>query len=72
MVVTSDAWCCVQVALFSLFLLLAVVKGINKFGTRFALIAVYPMKPHGTLMNSFLFNTAYVARVVCMPRAYTS
>lgn len=48
------------VALFAFYLLFAVIKGINKFGTRFALMSVYPMKPHATLMNSFLFNAALV------------
>ena len=56
-----------QVAIFSLYLLFAVVKGINKFGTRFALISVFPMKPHNTLMNSFLFNTAYVPLILTCP-----
>eukprot|EP00768_Dysnectes_brevis_P000250 gnl/Dysnectes_brevis/1053_a1174_3646.p1 GENE.gnl/Dysnectes_brevis/1053_a1174_3646~~gnl/Dysnectes_brevis/1053_a1174_3646.p1 ORF type:complete len:504 (-),score=180.53 gnl/Dysnectes_brevis/1053_a1174_3646:58-1548(-) len=42
---------------FSLYLMMAVVKGVTKFGFRFVLfIAIHPMERDGTPMNSFLFN----------------
>ena len=49
-----------SIALFGLYLLLAVAKGNFKFGTRFFLIKVHPMEQHKTLMNSFVFNVALI------------
>ena len=45
---------------FTFFLLWAVIKGNIKFGARFMLIEIHPMKYKGTLMNSFLFNTGLI------------
>ena len=42
--------------LFSLYLLIIVIKGCFKFGVRFFCFSIHPMKYNGTLMNSFLFN----------------
>jgi hypothetical protein len=50
----------ISVAIFGLYLLLAVAKGNTKFGTRFFLIKVHPMEPGKTLMNAFVFNIALV------------
>ncbi|KAH8076767.1 LMBR1-like membrane protein [Aureococcus anophagefferens] len=43
-------------ALFTFYLLCATMKGCLKFGTRFFLIKLHPMKYNGTYLNSFLFN----------------
>jgi hypothetical protein len=48
------------VAVFGLYLLLAVAKGNAKFGTRFFLIKVHPLETGKTLLNSFAFNIALV------------
>lgn len=45
-----------SVAIFSLYLLAACVKGCFKFGLRLVWFTLHPMKPNGTYMNSFLFN----------------
>mmetsp|Transcript_131108 Transcript_131108/g.195398 ORF Transcript_131108/g.195398 Transcript_131108/m.195398 type:complete len:493 (-) Transcript_131108:37-1515(-) len=45
---------------FAFYLLWAVVKGCMKFGMRFFIISIHPMKVGGTLMNSFLFNTGMI------------
>ena len=45
-----------SVAIFSLYLLVACVKGCFKYGLRLVWFTLHPMKPHGTYMNSFLFN----------------
>ena len=45
---------------FTFFLLWAVIKGNIKFGARFMMVEIHPMKYKGTLMNSFLFNTALI------------
>lgn len=47
-------------ALFTFYLLLAVIRGNLKFGTRFFIIKLHPMKPGRTLINSFLFNLLFV------------
>jgi len=44
-------------AIWSLFLLAAVVKGNFKLGVRFLIWKVYPMEINNTLMNAFLANT---------------
>lgn len=50
----------VFVAVFAMYLLLAVIAGNMKFGSRFFLIKVHPMVPGKTLMNSFLFNVGLI------------
>lgn len=42
--------------LFSVYLLLATVKGCFKFGMRFFLLDIHPMKLNATYMNHMLFN----------------
>lgn len=49
-----------SVALFSMYLLLCAVKGCFKFGFRFMLFEIHPMKPGKTYMSSFMFNVALV------------
>ena len=49
-----------SVAIFTLYLLFAAVKGCFKFGLRVACIQLHPMKVGKTYMSSFLFNTALV------------
>lgn len=49
-----------SVAIFSLYLLAACVKGCFKFGLRLVWFTLHPMKPNGTYMNSFLFNCGWV------------
>lgn len=49
-----------SIAFFSLYLLAVVIKGNHKFGTRFFLITIHPMRPHKTYMNSFVFNVALI------------
>lgn len=44
----------------SYYMILVTMKGNIKFGLRFLLGAVHPMRPHGTLMSSFLFNMALI------------
>jgi LMBR1 domain-containing protein 1 len=44
-------------AIFSMYMLMCVMKGTFKFGLRVPwLFAVHPMRPGDTLMNSFMFN----------------
>ena len=54
--------------IFAFYLLWCVVKGCTKFGLNLLLFTVHPMKLHGTLMNSFLFNTnlILIASVSCV------
>lgn len=49
-----------SVALFTVYLLFAAVKGCFKFGLRFLLISLHPMKVGRTYMSSFMFNIALV------------
>jgi LMBR1 domain-containing protein 1 len=49
-----------SVAFFAMFLLACVMKGVFKFGMRFFLLPIHPMKPQDTYMNSFLFNLIFV------------
>ena len=51
----------VAVAFFSLYLLACAVKGCFKFGMRFLLVNLHPMKYNATYMNSFLFNAALIS-----------
>lgn len=50
----------ISVAVFSLYLLAACVKGCFKFGLRLVWFTLHPMKPNGTYMNSFLFNCGII------------
>ena len=43
-------------ASFSFYLLWATVNGCFKVGVNFLIFTIHPMKLHGTLMSSFLFN----------------
>jgi len=54
--------------IFAFYLLWCVVKGCTKMGLNLLLFTVHPMKLHGTLMNSFLFNTnlILIASVSCV------
>ena len=47
-------------AVFTFYLLLAVIRGNLKFGTRFFVIQLHPMKVGKTLINSMLFNLLFV------------
>ena len=38
--------------------MLAVVKGLEKLGTRMCLLAIHPLEPGKTLSNTLLFNVA--------------
>ena len=46
----------ISVGLFSMYLLLACLKGAFKFGLRLMWFTLHPMKINETYMNSFLFN----------------
>ena len=48
-------------AFLSFYLLLATMKGCLKFGTRFFLVKLHPMKYNGTELNAFLFNVGLFA-----------
>uniref|UniRef100_A0A7S1GBQ8 Uncharacterized protein n=1 Tax=Bicosoecida sp. CB-2014 TaxID=1486930 RepID=A0A7S1GBQ8_9STRA len=48
------------VGVFAIYLLLAVIKGNFKFGSRFFLIKIHPMVPHKTFVNSMIFNLMLV------------
>jgi len=48
------------VGLFAMYLLLCVIKGNIKFGSRFFLIKVHPIVPHKTFVNSMIFNLMLV------------
>jgi len=50
----------VAFALFSFYLLLAVIAGNFRFGVRFIFWKIYPMEVGNTLMNAFLFNTWFI------------
>eukprot|EP00992_Anisonema_acinus_P015359 TRINITY_DN9723_c0_g1_i3.p1 TRINITY_DN9723_c0_g1~~TRINITY_DN9723_c0_g1_i3.p1 ORF type:complete len:385 (-),score=114.16 TRINITY_DN9723_c0_g1_i3:254-1408(-) len=47
----------VAYAVFTFFLLWAVMKGVIKVGSRSLIFEIHPLKVRGTLMNAFLFNT---------------
>lgn len=49
-----------SVALFTVYLLFAAVKGCFKFGIRFMFFQIHPMKVNKTYMSSFLFNIGLV------------
>jgi LMBR1 domain-containing protein 1 len=54
----------ISIAVFALYLLLAVAKGNTKFGTRFFLIKVHPMEAGKTLLNALVFNVALILLAV--------
>ncbi|GKY97090.1 hypothetical protein MPSEU_000667500 [Mayamaea pseudoterrestris] len=49
-----------SVAIFTVYLLFAAVKGCFKFGIRFMFFQIHPMKINKTYMSSFLFNIGLV------------
>ena len=49
-----------SVAIFTVYLLLCAIKGCFKFGLRFLLIDLHPMRPGRTYMRSFMFNIGMV------------
>eukprot|EP00934_Nitzschia_sp_Nitz4_P001707 Nitzschia sp. Nitz4//scaffold19_size178191//72545//74285//NITZ4_001973-RA/size178191-processed-gene-0.286-mRNA-1//-1//CDS//3329540667//1707//frame0 len=49
-----------SVALFTLYLLFAAIKGCFKFGLRVACITLHPMRVGKTYMSSFMFNIGLV------------
>ena len=55
----------VMVSLFCLYLFSAVMKGNFKFGMRFFIIELHPMKVGETYMNSFLVNISLM--LLCTP-----
>lgn len=61
----------ISVGIFSMYLLVASIKGAFKFGTRFFLIKIHPMERKKTLINSFLFNVALVLIIVLPVAQFT-
>lgn len=55
-----------SVAVFTLYLLLAAVKGCFKFGIRFMFFEIHPMKLNKTYMSSFMFNVGLIL-LCCLP-----
>jgi LMBR1 domain-containing protein 1 len=49
-----------SVAIFVVYLLLCAIKGCFKFGLRFMLVDLHPMRPGRTYMSSFMFNIGMV------------
>jgi len=49
-----------NVAIFTLYLLLCAIKGCFKFGMRLGLVHLHPMKVNKTYMSSFMFNIGLV------------
>ena len=49
-----------SVAIFVCYLLICAIKGCFKFGLRFLLVDLHPMRPGRTYMSSFMFNIALV------------
>jgi LMBR1 domain-containing protein 1 len=50
----------ISVAIFTVYLLLCAIKGCFKFGLRFMLVDLHPMRPGRTYMSSFMFNIGLV------------
>jgi len=50
----------VLIGVLAFYLLVATIKGNEKFGLRFLLVEIHPMKLGGTYMNSFLVNTGLI------------
>lgn len=61
-------------ALFSFYLLAAVLKGCMKVGLRFLWIPIHPMRIGNTMMNSFLFNVwlLLLCALACVQFCYYS
>ena len=49
-----------SVAILTLYLLLCAVKGCFKFGLRFMMFQIHPMKLNKTYMSSFMFNVGLI------------
>lgn len=49
-----------SVAIFTVYLLFCAMKGCFKFGLRFLLVDLHPMRPGRTYMSSFMFNIGLV------------
>ena len=49
-----------SVAIFTMYLLFCAMKGCFKFGLRFLLVDLHPMRPGRTYMSSFMFNIGLV------------
>ncbi|GBG26649.1 LIMR family protein DDB_G0293610 [Hondaea fermentalgiana] len=50
----------ILIGVFTFYLLFCVMKGNERFGLRFFIIEIHPMKWNGTYMNSFLINTSLI------------
>mmetsp|Transcript_8122 Transcript_8122/g.11635 ORF Transcript_8122/g.11635 Transcript_8122/m.11635 type:complete len:210 (+) Transcript_8122:841-1470(+) len=50
----------ISVSIFTMYLLFCAIKGCFKFGLRFMLIDLHPMRVGRTYMSSFMFNIALV------------
>jgi len=48
------------IAIFVLYLLMATIKGVFKFGMRFTILPMHPMRIHKTLANSIAVNVGMV------------
>lgn len=48
----------ILIGVFSFYLLFCVMKGNERFGLRFFIIEIHPLKWNGTYMNSFLVNAS--------------
>lgn len=49
-----------SIAIFTLYLLLCAIKGCFKFGIRFMMFQIHPMRVNKTYMSSFMFNVGLV------------
>ena len=52
--------CAITIAIFTFYLLLCVMRGNFKFGMRFTILPLHPMRYHKTLANSFLVNVGLI------------
>jgi LMBR1 domain-containing protein 1 len=50
----------ITIAVFTFYLLLCVMRGNFKFGMRFTILPLHPMRYHKTLANSFLVNVGLI------------
>eukprot|EP01006_Ploeotia_vitrea_P050656 TRINITY_DN67480_c6_g4_i1.p1 TRINITY_DN67480_c6_g4~~TRINITY_DN67480_c6_g4_i1.p1 ORF type:complete len:513 (-),score=38.40 TRINITY_DN67480_c6_g4_i1:207-1691(-) len=66
---TLDGWWgflgTIAYAVFTMYLLWATIAGVVKVSNRFMFFEIHPLKPHDTLVNSFLFN-ALVLQLVAV------
>lgn len=69
-----DAWFplfgTLSVGAFAVFLLAAVIKGNFKFGMRFFLVSIHPIRYGHTMLNSFLVNLVCVTQRLLCPCLY--